>query len=127
MELTSGIALKGRHSKAMGLDPSTEQSWVFQALKGRNSGLNNDLILDEKQRENYFALSGLGSREGPTNDGSRPIALLFRPAGAVPMRQAYSNVNDSGHSVGQRVRAAYVFVKKIDNGSFVNQLIGQHT
>jgi len=92
MDIAAVKALKRRYSTAMvpqysGIDPSNTQWEVVQArrMAGRNIGPCNDPVLIAKRGGNYFALSGLGSREGRINDGLKPIALLFRPAGATPL------------------------------------------
>jgi len=97
LDPTAGKALKGRHSKAMGLDPSPEPPMGFQALKGRNTstlrqdqynatsarrnGLDCDVIQYEKYYGNYFAPSGLRSAGIHPTMGQDPSLCYFAPLG----------------------------------------------
>jgi len=76
-----GKALKGRNSKAMGLDPLTKPSMGLQALKGRNSAIYIDPISDNTSCGLYFAPSGLRSAGRRPAMGQDPSLCYFAPLG----------------------------------------------
>jgi len=99
MDPTSGEALKGHNSKAMGLDPSTNSLMDLQALKGRNNstlrqaqdkaistqrnGSDSNPNFDEISSGNYFALSGLGSLVIHPTMGQDPSFYYIAPLGLL--------------------------------------------
>jgi len=77
---TAEKALKGRHSKAMGLDPSTRSQIGFQALKGRNSSQAIPFGL-EREMDAISPFQGLGPAGVRIPMGQDPSLCYCAPLG----------------------------------------------